>query len=169
MALVLEDSARREIISRRRYTLDKRVADRLSAVLWTAEGRTSREVAGLLGVTSRAVRKWLRLFRTNGLDALCALGFRGDPGKLSAAQVERLKGEVATGRFLAARQICDWVLEAFGVAYSARGMRGLLHRIGVSYHKVTGFLWKADPGKQEEFLKTHQEQKRQADGRRTRR
>jgi transposase len=169
MALVLEAAVRTEILARRRYALDKRVAFRLSAVLWVADGRTGQEVADLLGITARQVRKWLRLFRTRGLDALCTLGFQGDPGKLRPAQVERLKEEVATGRFLTAQQICDWVEQTFRVAYSARGMRGLLHRSGVSYHKATGFFWKADPAKQEAFLQTHARQKRQADGRKTRR
>jgi len=169
MALVLEAAVRTEILARRRYALDKRVAYRLSAVLWVADGRTGQEVADLLGITARQVRKWLRLYRTDGLDALCTLGFQGDPGKLRPAQVERLKEEVATGRFLTAQQVCDWVAETFRVAYSARGMRGLLHRIGVSYHKATGFFWKADPDKQEAFLRTHERQKRQADGRKTRR
>jgi transposase len=169
MALVLEAAVRTEIIARRRYALDKRVAYRLSAVLWVADGRTGQEVADLLGVTARQVRKWLRLYRTHGLDALCTLGFQGDPGKLRPAQVERLKEEVATGRFLTAQQICDWVEDAFRVSYSPRGMRDLLHRIGVSYHKATGFFWKADPAKQEVFLQTQERQKQQADGQKTRR
>jgi transposase len=169
MPLVLDASTRTEIVSRRRYALDKRVANRLSAVLWAADGRSQREVADLLGVTPRQVRKWLQRFRTHGLDALRTLGLSGDPGDLRAAQVERLKAEVATGRFLTAQQICDWVRETFRVSYSARGMRGLLHHIGVSYHKATGFFWKADPAKQEEFLRTHQQQKQQADGQKTRR
>lgn len=169
MSVLLEASERAEVLTRRRHTLDKRVAFRLSALLWVADGRTQQEAADLLGVTARQVRKWLSLYRLGGLEALCRLRFQGDPGNLSHAQVERLKAEVATGRFLAARQVADWVAETFHVAYTDRGMRGLLRRIGVSYHKATGFLWKADPDKQEEFLKTHRRQKEQADGRRTRR
>jgi transposase len=169
MPLVLDASTRTEIVARRRYALDKRIANRLSAVLWVADGRSQREIADLLGVTPRQVRKWLKRFRTQGLDALCTLGLLGDPGNLRAAQIERLKEEVATGHFLTAQQICDWVRETFRVSYSARGMRELLHRSGVSYHKATGFFWKADPDKQEEFLRTHERQKQQADGRKTRR
>jgi transposase len=169
VSLLLEASERAEVLARRRYALDKRVAFRLSALLWVADGRTQQEAADLLGVTARQVRKWLSLYRQGGLDALCSLRFRGDPGDLSHAQLERLKAFVATGRFLAARQVADWVAETFHVAYTDRGMRNLLHRIGVSYHKATGFFWKADPDKQEEFLKTHQRQKEEADGRRTRR
>jgi len=41
-------------------------------------------------------------------------------------------------------------------------VKDLLKRIGVSYHKVTGFLWKANPDKQKEFIAKHQRQKAQA-------
>jgi transposase len=169
MALTLEAPVRQEIERRRRKTHDKRIAQRLSAVLWVDQGQSQHEVADLLGVTERQVRKWLRTYRTQGLEALCTLHHQGDPGKLRAAQIERLKAEVATGRFLAAQQICDWIDETFHVTYTPRGVRDLLHRIGVSYHKTTGFFWKANPAKQEEFLHTHERQKREADGRKTRR
>ncbi len=115
MALTLEPQARQEIERRRRKTHDKRIAQRLSAVLWVAEGRTQHEVADLLGVTERQVRKWLRTYRTRGLEALCTLHYQGDPGKLRPAQIERLKTEIATGRFLAAQQICDGIDETFHV------------------------------------------------------
>jgi transposase len=169
MALTLEPPLRQEIERRRRKTHDKRIAQRLSAVLWVAEGRTQYEAAELLGVTARQVRKWLRLYRTKGLEALCTLHHQGDPGKLRPAQIEHLKAEVATGRFLTAQQIGDWIEETFHVRYTPRGVRDLLHRIGVSYHKATGFFWKADPDKQEEFLRTYERHKREIQGQETRR
>lgn len=107
MALTLESPVRQEIERRRRQTHDKRIAQRLCAVLWVAEGRTQHKVADLLGVTQRQVREWLRTYRTRDLDALCTLHHQGGPGKLRAAQIERLKAEVATGRFLSSQQICD--------------------------------------------------------------
>jgi transposase len=169
MALVLESSLRQEVLRRRRHTPDKRIAQRLCAVLWTADGRTSREVADLLGVNPRQVRKWLRLFRTQGLEALCTLQYQGSTGRLRPAQIERLQQQVATGRFLAARQIADWIAQTFHVAYTDRGVRNLLHRIGASYHRATGFFWKADPDKQEEFVRKYEQQKKGADGQKTRR
>jgi hypothetical protein len=50
MALLLDSSVRTDIITRRRYTLDKRIANRLSALLWANDGRTQQEIANLLGV-----------------------------------------------------------------------------------------------------------------------
>jgi transposase len=169
MALTLQPEVRQEIERRRRQTHDKRIAQRLCAVLWVADGKTQHEAAELLGVTARQVRKWLRRFRTQGLEALCTLHHQGDPGKLRPAQIERLKAEIATGRFLSAQPICDWVAETFHVHYSPRGMRDLRNRIGVSYHQATGFFWKANPAKQEEFVHTYETQKQPADGQKTRR
>lgn len=169
MGLLLESSIRQEALRRRRQTQDKRVAQRLSALIWVDDGRSQLEAAELLGVTGRQVRKWLRLFRSQGLDALCTLLYQGGKSRLRPAQIEQLKQEVTSGRFLSAQAICDWVREAFRVDYSPRGMRDLLHRIGVSYHKATGFFWKANPDKQEEFLRTYERQKHEADGRKTRR
>jgi transposase len=168
MALHLEAAERQEI-RRRRHTQDKRVFQRLSVVLWVADGHTQHEAAELLGVTPRQVRKWLRCYRTYGLDALATLHYQGSFGKLRPAQLDRLKAEVATGCFLSSQAICDWVQDTFHVPYSSRGMRDLLHRIGVSYHKTTGFFWKANPVKQEEFLQTHERQKQAAKGHKTRR
>ena len=59
---------------------------------------------------------------------------------------------MATGRFKCAAQVCDWVEKTFGRRFSASGMRKLLERLGCSFHKVSGFLFKADQDKQKEFV-----------------
>ena len=56
-------------------------------------------------VGARTVRNWLRLYRKKGLDALCTLHYRGDPGELTSSQAEQLKAEIQTGRFRCARQV----------------------------------------------------------------
>ena len=168
----LDPQQRRELERRRHQTPDKRIYERVSAVLWVADGKTRFEVADLLGCSVRQLAEWLRLFRNRGLDALSTLHHLGDPGNLTAAQVERLKQEIGTGRFRSSDQVRLWVEEAFGVRYASSGIKGLLRRVGASYHKVTGFLWKADPDKQEEFVAHYERQKAAAKrpgARRTRR
>jgi transposase len=155
----LDPQQRRERERRRHETHDKRFFERLSAVLWVADGKTRFEVADLLGRSVRQLAEWLRLYRNRGLDALCTLHHRGDPGNLSAAQVERLKEEISTGRFRTSDQVGLWVEETFGVRYTPSGIKDLLRRVGASYHKVTGFLWKADPDQQQEFVSHYDRQK----------
>src|SRR5438876_9954956 len=101
----LEAPQRQELERRRHETRDKRIYERLSAVLWVADGKDRYAVADLLGCSLRQVAEWLRLFRNQGLDALCLLHYQGDPGKLTPQQVQRLKDEIQTGRFRSAAQI----------------------------------------------------------------
>jgi transposase len=166
--IALSAERRQEIQDRRRQADDRRIFQRLSAPLWIDEGRTREEVADLLGVSSRQVGDWLRIYRNKGLDELCTLHYRGDPGRLRPAQVERLRQEIAKGAFHNAEQVRAWIQEQFGVAYSASGVKDLLHRIGASYHKVSGFFWKADRERQRKFVRTYRRHRREA-GPRTRR
>src|SRR3954471_9470828 len=158
----LTPQQRKDISDRRRSAQDRRVYQRLSAVLWSDAGRTREEIAGLVGVSTRQVGQWFRIFRNKGLDQLCTLHYRGDPGRLRPAQVERLKREIATGVFHNAEQVRTWVQETLGVDYSISGIKDLLRRIGASYHKVSGFFRKADVEEQRKFVRKQRRHKREA-------
>src|SRR3982751_5400761 len=153
---------RDDISERRRNVQDRRVYQRLSAVLWSEDGRTREEIAELVGVSTRQVGQWLRIFRNKGLDQLGTLHYQGDPGRLGPAQVEQLKQEIAKGVFHNAEQVRTWIEATFGVTYSATGVKDLLRRIGASYHKVSGFFWKADVEEQKKFVRKHRRHKREA-------
>jgi transposase len=103
----LTPKQRQHIGERRRQAPDRRIYQRLSTVLWSDDGRTRAEVAELLGVSTRQVGQWLRIFRNKGL-------------------------------------------------------KDLLRRIGASYHKVSGFFWKADVEEQKRFVRKYRRHKRQA-------
>jgi transposase len=171
-AIVLTPEQRREIERRCKETLDRRVYQRLAAVLAIADDKPREEVAQLLRVGLSQLGEWLRVFRNKGLDALCTLHYKGDPGKLTPGQVHQLKENVSTGCFRSTDQIRQWLFDTFRVSYSPSGVKDLLKRIGVSYHKVSGFLWKADPDKQHAFVKRvarHQREAKRPDAPRTRR
>src|SRR6478672_10910694 len=88
---------RKDIERRRKESLDRRVYQRLTAVLAIASGKTREEVAELLGVSLSQLGEWLRVFRNEGLQSLCEVRTKGDPGKLTPRQIERLKAKVSTG------------------------------------------------------------------------
>src|SRR5213080_4240559 len=140
----LNPQQRKDISERRRHAQGRRIYQRLSAVLWSDAGRTREEIADLLGASTRQVGQWLRIFRNKGLDELCTLRYRGDPGRLRPAQVESLEEEIAKGVSRGTAQVRAWIREQFGVTSSTSGVKDLLHRIGASYHKVSGFFRKAD-------------------------
>jgi transposase len=153
---------RKDISDRRRQAQDRRVYQRLSAILWSDDGRTREEIAQLTGVSTRQVGQWLRIFRNKGLEELGTLHYQGDPGRLGPAQVKRIRQEIETGVFHNADQIRTWIEASFGVTYSASGVKDLLRRIGASYHKVSGFFWKADVQEQKNWVRKHRRHKREA-------
>src|SRR5437879_3922877 len=77
MTLALTAELRTEISNTRQCERDAKIYQRLSALLWLNGGMTQDQVADHLGVTSRQVRKWVRLFREQGLEALCTLNYLG--------------------------------------------------------------------------------------------
>jgi transposase len=158
----LTPQQRKDISERRRQAQDRRIFQRLSAVLWSDDGRSREEIARLVGVSTRQVGQWFRIFRNKGLDELGILHDQGDPGRLGPAQVKRLRQEIETGVFHNADQIRTWIESTFGVTYSASGVKDLLRRIGASFHKVSGFFWKADVQEQKKFVRKHRRHKRQA-------
>jgi transposase len=131
-------------------------AMRLSMLLWRNDGKTETEINHLLGICMRTVRHWFRLYRNKGLDALCALHYKGDPGELIPSHAEQLKTEIQTGRFRCARQVRKWIQVSFAIAYSLSGTRLLLQRLGCSFHKTTGFLFKAQRDQQQAFVRKYE-------------
>ena len=71
--IVLTSEQRREVQRRRKKTLDRRIYQRLTAVLAVAAGHTPDDSAHLLGVDLTPLSQGLRVFRNEGLEALCTL------------------------------------------------------------------------------------------------
>src|SRR4051794_36586437 len=109
----LTPQQRNDISQRRRQAQDRRIYQRLSAVLRSDAGRTREEIAESVGVSTRQVGRRSRIFRNKGLDQLGTSHYRGDPGRLRPAQVRRLKQEIATGAFHNAEQVRTWVQETW--------------------------------------------------------
>src|ERR1700709_2692442 len=116
--IVLTGEQRKELERRRKATLDRRTCQRLTAVLAVASGKSREEVAELLGVSLSQLGEWLRVFRNEGIDALCTLLYKGDPGNLTPHQVQQLKDGVAKGCSPTSDQIRHWLDKTFGIAYS---------------------------------------------------
>src|SRR5436305_13934020 len=89
----LTPQQRKDLSDRRRQAQDRRVYQRLSAVLWSDDGRSRQEIAELVGVSTPQVGQWLRIFRNKGIDEPCTLHYQGDPGRLGPAQVDRPRQE----------------------------------------------------------------------------
>lgn len=115
-------------------------ADRARAILWTLNGKSSREIGNLLGVNAGQVRVWRRRFRNGGVDALRA---RKPPGRpISKGQVAL---EIATELLEAPRTGAPpWTLPR--LAEEIRHRKGITISVGwlsVLLRKKGGFRFAA--------------------------
>jgi transposase len=152
MKSLLDTLLRKKIQKQRHEERDARIWRRLTVLLWLDDGITVEEVATRLDVCTKQIRRWLKIFLIQGLDGLRQLHYHGRVPRLSDSQINELKQEIAKGRFRTIAQIGEWIVERFNVRFSQSGVKDMLNRNGVSYHRVTGFLWKADLVAQEEWL-----------------
>ena len=116
-----------------RYRRERRVdvRPRLHGLWLVRTGRTTREVAEVLGVHERTVQQWLAWYRSGGLAGVEGrhAGSQGAPSFLTVEQRAELADEVATGRFRTAAEIRRWAQERWGVSYTEGGMYALLGRL----------------------------------------
>lgn len=80
VGFTLDTLTRKKIEKWRRKQKDARLHNRLSALLWLSQGRSTDEVAELLGVCPRTIGNWLQLYQRGGLERLLTLDYQGDPG-----------------------------------------------------------------------------------------
>ena len=147
----LSRAERKKIEKRREQEFDKRIFRRLSALLALDDGHSQEEVARVLGTTARNVRRWIKTYRTSGLDELCTIAHEGRSCFLSEEQLESLQEQIEAGNFRSAKQARKWIADNCGVKYSESATKNLLRRLGATYHRTTPFLFKADPEKQKKF------------------
>jgi transposase len=76
----LETLERKKLLKLRERAKDIRIHHRLSALLWLDDGYSVEEVARLLDVCPRTVKNWIAFYTAGGVDRLCSLDYRGDPG-----------------------------------------------------------------------------------------
>ena len=118
---------------RARYRRERRadVRPRLQGLWLVRTGRTTREVADVVGVEERTVQRWLAWYRAGGLAEVEGRHARGKGAApfLRPEQRAELAGEVETGQFRTAAEIRRWVEERRGVSYTEGGTYALLGRL----------------------------------------
>ena len=112
-----------------------REANRLRAWQLFQEGWSRTHIAHALGVTLSAVSQWITKARTHGAEALRAHPAPGKAPRLTDAQLTELttlltQGAEAhgfAGAVWTAPRVAVLIARTFGIQYSARHVRRLLH------------------------------------------
>lgn len=130
-----------------------RVSKRIHAVLLNHNGKTSGEIASLLGSPRCSVSDWLKKYEDQGYAGLLEGHRSGRPCELSEDQKIDLadiidSGPVAygfPGGVWTSPMITKIIQEEFGLNYHPGHVRKILSQIGFSVQRPKRLLAKADP------------------------
>ena len=138
-----------------------RVALRIQAILLSLGGYTTGQIAELLKVSRGTVPLWIHHWNDQREDGLLE-GFRpGRTSRLNDTELEKLgdileSGPVAYGLskgVWTSVVITSVIHEEFGVIYHPGHVRKVLKRLGFSVQRPTLKLAKADPRKQNKWIR----------------
>jgi len=152
MGLFLTSKDIAELKQDHRAEEKRRYADRIKSVLLLDEGMKASEVARILLLDEKSVRRYRELYEEGGLEGLCIDEIVGKRSRLSLEQEDQLIKELKSKIYLSTAGIIKYVQLNFCIEYSVSGMAKLLERLGFSYKKPKVVPGKANKELQEQFL-----------------
>jgi transposase len=154
----LTRSQRDDLWRRYKQTTDRRVAERLHAILLLDEGRSAPDVSAILHVHPKTLKRWVKLFAATGVDGLCTFNYVGGDGWLTAEHLQQFTAWLDEG-VRSTKEAIAWVEQQFGLDYSESGMLKLLKRLDYRYKQPAQIPSKADPDAQVMWLKRYSAKK----------
>lgn len=146
-----------------KQTREKRLADRIKAILYVHFGLSYAEIARLLLFDEVTVRRYVKQFQEKGIAGLLEYRYTGAKSRLTTVQQQEVRVYFREHTPRTAKEALDHIHKTYGFVYSVIGVTKLLHRLGFSYKKPKIVPGKVDILKQRAFLKTYQETKANLD------
>ncbi len=147
------------LLTTHKTTREKRLADRIKAILMLHHGFTYEQIAQVLLLDEVTLRRYVRQFQTHGIDGLLECRYTGGQSSLTSVQEQQLSKFLDKNTQRTAKEIREHILMRYGVRYSVIGVTKLLHRLGFTYKKPKIVPGKANRKKQERFLAAYEKLK----------
>jgi transposase len=145
----------REAMWRRfKQTDDRRIAERLHAILLLDSGLNADAVSSILHIHPKTIKRWIKAFASGGEDALTSFNYVGGDGWMTDEQLHQFTTWLDADVRSTAEAI-DWVEQQFRLSYSESGMRKLLKRLDYRYKQPSILPAKADVEAQAAWVETY--------------
>jgi len=156
MERTLSSQERLNLLKRHRKERDKRVCDRIKAVLAYDDGYSYSEIAKILLLDDETIRRHITdYFEKNKL----APENGGSESYLCESESVKLTEHIRSKTYLYVKDICVYVKNTFNKIYSISGMTKWLHANDFCYKKPHAVPAKADKEAQSEFIKSYKKLK----------
>lgn len=136
---------------------DKKLADRIKAVLMVYFGFTFSQISQALLLDEVTIRRYVEKFKEKGVMGLLEYRYTGGRSQLNTVQQNELKSYLKINTQTRAKDVVEYVLKTYGIKYSTIGITKLLHGLGFTYKKPKVIPGKANLDKQKEFLNKYEE------------
>lgn len=114
---------------------DKRLADRIKAVVLLGAGWTVSATAEALLLDEDTVRRYVQKYQQGGIDTLLTTEHKGSFGKLDSKQLKALDKHLEEHIYTRVQDIVAYVEDTYGISYTVQGMTDLLKRLDYVYKK----------------------------------
>jgi transposase len=140
---------------------EKRLADRIKAVLMLHNGFTYTQIELALLLDEITVRRYALKFNKSGINGLLEMKYVGGQSKLYFAQRNQLKQYLQFHTLATVTEIVSHIHKTYGVKYSIVGATKLLHKLGFVYKKPKIVPGKSDKERQQQFLDSYNQIKKE--------
>jgi transposase len=159
MEKLLSAKEREKLIQRHRKERDKRICDRIKAVLAYDDGYSYSEIARILLLDDETVRRHIEDYLKK---EKLSIESGGSDSKLTDRETRELIDHLQTVTYLYVKDICQYVWLTYRKKYSISGMTKWLHTHDFCYKKPHAVPAKADREKQKKFIQHYLRLKKKA-------
>lgn len=149
MEKILNSQEREKLIQRHRKERDKRICDRIKAVLAYDDGYSYSEIARILLLDDETIRRHIDDYQR---EKKLRTASGGSDSKLTGEETRKLIEHLQEITYLHVKDICQHIQQLYAKHYSISGMTKWLHAHHFCYKKTHGVPAKADKEKQEKFI-----------------
>lgn len=142
-----------------KLTREKRLADRIKAILYLHYGLSYTEIAKLLLFDEVTIRRYFKQFKAKGIPGLLEYRYTGGRSHLTPTQEDEVKEFFKMHTPQTALEAVTHIKKTYGISYSVIGVIKLMHRLGFVYKKPKLLPGKVDTTLQEEFIQLYKQTK----------
>jgi transposase len=153
----LSQSERDSLKALHRKERDKKICDRVKAILLLDNGWSYDKIATALLLDSDTIRRYYTMYIDGGKEALLSLSYSGRSSQLNQDQLDQLKSYVKDKSPTSSLEVATFVKQQFSLEYTTSGIVALLHRLGFVYKKPKLIPGKANAEEQEQFIEELQQ------------
>jgi transposase len=148
----LTEQQRSELRARHKLERDRRICDRIKAVLLYDKGWTYEQIAEALLLSEGSVKNHIHEYTTENR---LIPGGGGSTEKLNESQSKVLEQHLRQHTYLYVKNIAAYIYNRWKVTYTVSGLRNWLRRHNFSYRKPSLVPGKANSKQQEAWLEEY--------------